>query len=330
MAGHKRSLLDWLLQQHPDTPKSRAKQWILAGRVSVDGVIIRQPHHEITNPSAAVALLDRHARHLDCGSGWQIHPRVTLLHLDSSLAIINKGSGLISVPTANTGLTALGILADFLAGRLKAQRRGSAGKSLPPAYRRLQPLPVHRLDQYTTGVFCVALNPSARGRLIDQLKSHTMKREYVAYVEGRPRTTKGTWRQWLQLSENGLRQRVTSARENNPDAVEAITHYEVITEYPLAEGKDFVTKLKLELETGRKHQIRIQAAAAGLPLIGDRTYNPRYRQEVPVESFLDFPRQALHAATLRLEHPEQPGKIMAWTAPIPYDLRQLEATLRAR
>ena len=113
-------------------------------------------------PGDALELLDRQATTLDCGSGWQIHPRVSLLYLDAALAIVNKGPGLISVPAPNCELSALSILADFLAGKLKAQDRGVAGKSLPPAYRRLEPLPVHRLDQYTSGVFCMATNPAAR------------------------------------------------------------------------------------------------------------------------------------------------------------------------
>jgi 23S rRNA-/tRNA-specific pseudouridylate synthase len=104
-----------------------------------------------------------------------------LLYLDSVLAIVNKGPGLISVPAANCDLSALSILADFLAGKLKAQQRGVAGKSLPPVYRCLEPLPVHWLDQYISGVFCIAKNPKAQHHRIEQLKAHTMQREYVAY-----------------------------------------------------------------------------------------------------------------------------------------------------
>ena len=325
-------LLDWLLRKHPDTPKSRAKQWILAGRVSVNGVVIRKPHQAMPDPGDALELGDRQAATLECGSGWQIHPRVSLLYLDSALAIVNKGPGLISVPAPNCELSALSILADFLAGKLKAQNRGVAGRSLPPAYRRLQPLPVHRLDQYTSGVFCMATNPAARGNLIEQLKVHSMKREYVAFVEGRPDAPSGTWRQWLQLSRDELRQHVLSgALPDAPDSEvrEAITHYEVVAEYPLAGGKSFATKLRLRLETGRKHQIRAQAAYAGLPLIGDRTYNPAWRGADRAGTVIDFPRQALHAEVLTLEHPDQPGRRMSWTAELPKDLRQLEAALRS-
>jgi 23S rRNA pseudouridine1911/1915/1917 synthase len=325
------TLLDWLLRKHPDTPRSRAKQWILAGRVSVDGRVIRKPHHLIRDPGDALELRSRHATTLSCGAGWQIHPRVSLLYLDSAFAIVNKGPGLISVPAPNCGLSALSILADFLSGKLKARDRSVAGKSLPPAYRRLQPLPVHRLDQYTSGVFCIATSPAARHHLIEQLKAHTMMREYVAFVEGRPGTPKGTWRQWLQLSTDETRQHIlspTQAKAPGAEAQEAITHYEVIAEYPIAGGKSFVTKLRLRLETGRKHQIRVQAAHAGLPLIGDRTYNPAYRGKGAATAPIDFPRQALHAEVLSLEHPDRPGARMTWTAALPRDLRQLEAALR--
>ena len=324
-------LLDWLLREHPDTPKTRAKQWIAAGRVSVNGVIIRKPHQVIPDPGETLELGGRRATTLDCGSGWQIHPRVSLLYLDHAFAIVNKGPGLISVPAPNCELSALSILADFLVGKLKARDRSVAGRSLPPAYRRLEPLPVHRLDQYTSGVFCIATSPAARHRLIEQLKARIMKREYVAFVEGKSGAPKGTWQNWLQLSRDEMRQHVLSDNHTNapgPEAQEAITHYEVIAEYPFRGGKGFVTKLRIRLETGRKHQIRVQAAFAGLPLIGDRTYNPAYRAQAHSNPPVDFPRQALHAEVLSLEHPDQPGRRMTWTAELPKDLRQLEAALR--
>jgi 23S rRNA pseudouridine1911/1915/1917 synthase len=327
------ALLHWLLRKHPDTPKTRAKQWILAGRVSVAGVILRKPHQMLRDPGDALRLLDRQATTLDCGSGWQIHPRVELLYLDSALAVVNKGPGLLSVPAARDDLSALSILADFLAGKLKALERGGAGRTLPPAYRKLQPMPVHRLDQYTSGVFSIAMNPAARYHLIEQLKAHTMKREYVAFVEGRAPSPKGVWRHWLELSEDELRQQIVpAARVAAPSsAQEAITHYEVIAEYPLADGHHVVTKLRLRLETGRKHQIRAQAAHSGLPLIGDRTYNPGCREKGRDErdgGHIPFPRQALHAEVLTLEHPQRPGQRMTWRAEMPKDLRQLEASLR--
>lgn len=329
--GTPQPLLHWVRQRHPSTPAGRAKQWILAGRVHVNGVACRKPHQPMPDPGETLVLGERHSTTLDCGTGWHIHPRVTLLHLDAALAVVNKGPGLIAVPAPNCTLSALSILADFLTGKLRARDRGVTGRALPPIYRRLKPLPVHRLDQHTSGVFCMATSAPARQHLIDQLKAHTMKREYVAFVEGHPPSPQGTWRHWLRLTHDELRQQVLSdaqAQALGPEAKEAVTHYEVIAEYPLVGGLRSVAKLRLRLQTGRKHQIRAQAAHVGLPLVGDRTYHPPRRGENLPRALDDFPRQALHAETLSLEHPDLPGRFMTWTAELPRDLRQLEAALR--
>jgi 23S rRNA pseudouridine1911/1915/1917 synthase len=328
----KRPLLHWLLQRYPETPKTRAKQWIQAGRVRIGGVVRRKPQDLLDNPGDALELLGRESVTLDCGSGWQIHPRLELMFLDSALAVVNKGPGLISVPASNTSISALSLLADFLAGKLKAQRVSQAGRTLPPMFRKLQPLPVHRLDQYTTGLFCMAMNPTARSHLIEQLIAHVMKRQYIAFVQGRAPQSKGTWHHWLQLSRDQLKQRVVAdGKAPAPTGAQhAVTHYEVLAEYPLAEIKTVVTKLRLRLETGRKHQIRAQAAHEGLPLIGDRAYNLNYQDPRHPGGPIAFSRQALHSEVLTLEHPERPGESLSWKADLPKDLRQLEAALRSR
>jgi 23S rRNA pseudouridine1911/1915/1917 synthase len=159
-----------------------------------------------------------------------------------------------------------------------------------------------------------------------------MRREYIAYVEGRPSTAKGTWRHWLRLSPDGQRQEVflgPAAKTHPAGAVEAVTHYEVIAEFPVLSSQQLVSKLRLKLETGCKHQIRIQAAAVGSPLIGDRTYNPRYQRDQIKNDRVEFPRQALHAQLLELEHPDWPGKELSWTSELPNDLRKLETQLRS-
>jgi 23S rRNA pseudouridine1911/1915/1917 synthase len=294
-----KTLLDWLLARYPDTPRTRAKQWITAGRVSVNGVVIRQPHKELPDPGSALVLLDRNATSLNCGpNGLPIHEKLVLVHLDTSLAIMNKAAGLLSVPAPTGELSAF----DILVAKLR---------TLPPAYRRLEASIVHRIDYYTSGLFCMALNPIARENLIEQVRTHTMRREYIAFVEGRPRQPKGAWRDWLKLNADETQQSVVT--RNTADAMESVTHYEVLAEFP------GVTKLRLRLETGRRHQIRVQAAHAGLPLVGDRLYNPRYRGR--------FPRQALHAELLSLTHPEQKRQ-MTFRAPLPEDLRRLETALR--
>ena len=296
-------LLDWLLRKFPDTPKKRAKEWIQAGRVTVAGNVIRQPHHRLPDPGATLQLLDRQATFLNCGRhGLPIHELMTLVHLDSSLAVVNKAAGVLSVPAPTGELSALEILTGYV-------------RTCPPAYRQLEPLVVHRIDFYTSGLFCLAMNPVARASLIEQVSAHTMRREYIAFVDGRPKQPKGTWRNWLKLTPDETEQTVVPG--NVEGATEAITHYEVVATYPQAG----ITKLRLRLETGRRHQIRVQAAQAGLPLIGDRKYHPRYRGR--------FPRQALHAELLSLTHPEQ-RRELTWTAPLPDDMRRLEAELTSQ
>lgn len=300
----RRSLLDWVCARYPDTPKTRAKQWIRAGRVSVRGVILRQPHLLLPDPGTDLELRSRHATAF---TERRIHPLVSILHLDRAVAVLDKGAGLLAISAHPRDVSAQSVLADFLAGRLP-------GAGLPPApYRLLRPLPVHRLDQYTSGVFCLAMNPAARRHLITQVKNRTLHREYIAYVEGKPSEASGTWCTWLKLSADKRRQLVVRCGSGGQ---QAITHFEVIRTFPEAD----VTKLRLRLVTGCKHQIRVQAAHAGLPLVGDRLYNPHPR--------IPFERQALHAAVLSLEHPDQPGVRCTWTAPLPADLVQLEARLR--
>jgi 23S rRNA pseudouridine1911/1915/1917 synthase len=225
---------------------------------------------------------------------------------------------MLSVPAPENEFSAQTVLTDFLAGKLR-------GRPVPAAYRHLVPSQVHRLDYFTSGVFCLAMNPLARRRLIEQLQKHTMRREYVAYAEGRVAQPKGTWRNWLKMSADEKQQLVISAaeaRQATDDSVEeAITHYDVLAKFPLPAGRGVVTKLHVQLETGRRHQIRVQAAHAGVPLVGDRTYNLKAGK-------ITFDRQALHAERLTLEHPDRPGKPMSWTAPLPPDLVELERMLR--
>ena len=177
----------------------------------------------------------------------------------------------------------------------------------------------------------MALQVRARTQLIAQIKAHTVQRQYIAFVQGRAAKRNGTWRDWLQLSNDGWRQFIISAdkRAVLANAQEAVTHYEVLDEFRLADGQSFVSKLRLQLETGLRHQIRIQAAHRGLPLVGDRTYNPNYQDSRPSSGLVPFARQALHAERLTLEHPDHPGQSMTWTTDLPKDLFRLERLLRS-
>ena len=194
----------------------------------------------------------------------KIHPKLTVLHLDSSLAIVDKGAGLLSVPSKeHQGKSALDVLGDYLNDpKGDGTRRRLFGSS-----SKIRPLPVHRLDQYTSGLLCIALNPEARSVLIEQLRSHELLREYVALCDGESEQRSGSWRHYLRLDKAGYRQAVFD--EPTEGASEAITHFTVEKVFK----RHHVTRMRIRLETGFKHQIRIQAAEAGLSLIGDRLYH---------------------------------------------------------
>jgi 23S rRNA pseudouridine1911/1915/1917 synthase len=325
-----RPLLDLVLEKFPDTPRKRAKEWIVAGRVSVAGKTERKPNQMFPADHGRLELQGRGLAPLVPDEEWRIHPRLSLIHLDASLAIVNKGAGLLSVPAPITDVSALSILNDFLAGKLRGLGPRTTVRRLPPAIQQLRPLPVHRLDQFTTGVLCLALNPAARTALAEQFAAHTASRQYVAFIDGRPRSPRGTWRHWLRFDDNALRQQVFT-QPGSPDALESVTHYEVIEEFILGKTGHVISKMRFKLETGRTHQIRAQAAQEGLPLVGDRTYHPLYHPSQRDHAVIPIPceRQALHAETLELTHPVS-NQRQQWSAPIPADLQELERALRGR
>lgn len=292
-------------QKFPDSPRTRIKQWIEQGRVRVNGVVVRRATAEVAE-SAQVELVSRQQMEWRPARPYRIHPLVSVLHLDRDVAVVTKGAGLLAVPAPGQSRSAMRILGGWL-----------AGDESPPPFRALRPMPVHRLDQYTSGVMCFALNAAARAHLIDQFAHHRVERTYIAYVEGRPAAAHGEWRHLLRFDEEKMRQRVVGEAGEQPrraGTVEAVTRFEVLETFGA------VTKLRLRLETGRTHQIRVQAARVGLPLLGDRRYHPEGGG-----TWID--RQALHAETLTVEHPGTHHR-MTWQAALPADLVELESRLR--
>jgi 23S rRNA pseudouridine1911/1915/1917 synthase len=317
------TLIELLHRVYPDTPRTRLKKWIDMGRIRVEGEVVRQANRPILNPQAKIQLLGQEELAQWFRPKWAIHPKLSLLYMDTSVAAVDKGPGLLAVPAAGQSMSAMSIFGGFLAS-------GKGDKRLPSSFRVLRPQPVHRLDQYTSGVLCFAMNPNARAHLIEQFSKHTARRSYIAYVDGKAKKPHGTWRHLLRFDEDKLRQRVVGTGTDKPrreGTVLAVTHYEVLEEYPTPDG--MVSKLRLELETGRTHQIRVQAAEERLPLIGDRNYHPLYRAAKKEQIHLPilFDRQALHAASLELEHPDHAGKKIIWNAPLPEDLQELEYRL---
>jgi len=316
-----KTLLDWAARLCPDSPRKRLKDWIAAGRFCLDGRVVTKAGLRIADPGGALTLGAPEKSAAALGHRKRIHPKLVLVYLDSDLAIVDKEAGLLSVPTENQAkISAIEVLSNYLNdSRGEATRRSFFGSA-----DAVKPLPVHRLDQYTSGLLCIALNDDARRHLIKQLRSHDFLREYIAYGDGDTLEAKGTWRNFLKLDERGYDQKLFNEPEEG--ATEAVTHYQVEEVF----ARHHVAKLRIRLETGLKHQIRIQAAAHDMPLIGDRIYHPSTQKAVAKKGAqlpYGFKRQALHAETIGIVHPSS-GKKVKFQSKIPGDMQLLEERLR--
>jgi 23S rRNA pseudouridine1911/1915/1917 synthase len=206
-----------------------------------------------------------------------------VLHLDEALVVVDKPSGLLSVH-------APGSTRSDLKRRLD-QRLES----------RLYP--VQRLDRYTTGVLAYARSKEAKEALVPQFREHTVRREYLGVVEGVPRPYRSALRVVL-VEDRTMKVRLARPGEQGEEA---------ITEYEVLETLGSISLCRFLLHTGKKHQIRVQMAGIGHPLVGDRAYG---------SPSPEIGRPALHASTLELKHPLT-GEWMRWEAPLPDDLRRL-------
>jgi len=327
MTKEQKSALEWLARAYPDSPKKRLKEWFANGRVSLDGDIITKPHLLLADPGERLGIgkVEAAGRVLAKRMPLRLHAQVNLLYIDRSLAIVNKGAGILSVPGGpeETQNSALKVLEKYLANQAPPGTKPSAA----PA----RPLPVHRLDQYTSGLLCFAMNPSARDHLVKQVRSHSFIREYLALGDGRLDPPRGRWKSWFKLDAEGLEQAVFE--EPAPGATEAVSDYEVLDtiSWGSAANTHYVSRLRLRLKSGLKHQLRIHAARAGVPLLGDRHYHPDFKKAAELGSPPPYgcKRQALHASSIGFIHPET-GKTKRFNSKFPRDLAEFEAELRAK
>ena len=165
----------------------------------------------------------------------------------------------------------------------------------------------HRLDRPVSGVMVVVKNVRAAKRISEQLRERTVTKIYWAMVEGGVETESGTWTDWMRKIPDEAKSEIVD--EDHPDAKKAILRYQVLHS---ADGK---TLLQIELETGRTHQIRLQCASRGLPIVGDSLYDAAstFGPET-----LDLRKRwiALQARRLAFIHPISKEPIDQ-TAPIP-------------
>ncbi|GMU66723.1 MAG: hypothetical protein AMXMBFR36_29970 [Acidobacteriota bacterium] len=283
-----------LCRQRPELSFTRAKRVIEAGQVRVDGAVERDPAAFV--PFGAEVDFDPARPVLPRG---EAAAPVEILHADGDVVVVDKPAGVLTQPTPADER-------DTLLSRVSRALAKSGG-------RRPWVGVVHRLDKESSGLVVFATSRRALAALQEQLLERSLSRVYEAVVEGDPARDGGTFDRPLVGDGTRRRRWVAGPGERGKPAV---TRWQVVARYGVA------TRVRVWLETGRTHQIRIHFAAAGHPVVGDRVY--RRPDAPPFE--IEFPRQALHAAELGFLHPAD-GRPMRFTAPRPADLERLLAAL---
>ena len=284
----------------PDYSRARLQHWIKQGLVSVDGTTAARPRDKVLGGELVEleAILDDQVE--CCPEPIPLE----IMYEDEALLIINKPAGLVVHPAAGNP-------------------DGTLQNALLHHDEKLIQLPragiVHRLDKETSGLLVIAKTTAAHKHLVEQLQEHSVKREYRAVVTG-VMTAGGMVDQPIARHPS---QRTRMAV--HPSGKTAVTHYRVLDKFR------FHTHVKVVLETGRTHQIRVHMAHIRYPLAGDPVYGGRLRIPAKISPELEamlrrFRRQALHARKLGLQHP-QTGEWMEWSAEPPEDMQDLLAVL---
>jgi len=220
---------------------------------------------------------------------------------DTHLLFVDKPAGLLTVPAEQGGEASL---ADAVSDHYR--RRGM---------KHAQLFIVHRLDRFTSGVLVFARTPEALHHLKKLFAMHKLQRTYRAILVGELPENQGTLKGHLIEHAKTLKMRVVDPKRKEAEGSQsAVTHYRVVERLP---GH---TVVEVELETGRRNQIRVQFADRGFPLLGDQVYG----EESPL---LD--RQALHAEVLGVKHPVTEQMVLV-TAPLPKDFEAALKALRAK
>lgn len=296
-SGEARTRLDvWVRARCPALSRERVQGLLKAGLITVDGSV--RSAHRLLRPGNRVRV------EIPAPVSVELTPQdipIEILHEDAGIVVVNKPAGLVVHPAAGH---ASGTLVNALLYRC-GDLAGIGGERRPGI--------VHRLDKDTSGVMVVAKSDEAMAALVSQFKAGTVHKEYLAIVCGHPEPRTGCIETLIGRSARDRKRMSATPRSGR----RAVTRYEVLTAFA---GSALV---RVVIETGRTHQIRVHLAHVGCPVVGDRQYGVRKpRGDVPVA-----PRQMLHADILEFEHPARRERVR-FHAPLPADMRAVLDALR--
>lgn len=283
-------------QLFPDYSRARLQEWIKDEHLLVNGRSVKANAKLGGGESLTLQVTLA-----DAGEWLPEAMDLQVVYEDDAILVIDKPAGLVVHPAAGnyTGTLLNGLLHYY-----------PAIKTVPRAGI------VHRLDKDTTGLMVVAKTLQAQTQLVSQMQARSVSREYVAFVIGAC-PAQGTVDAAIGRDPKN-RKKMAVVRNGGK---EAITHYKKLAQFgPFS-------LLRLQLETGRTHQIRVHMAHLGYPLLGDPNYGKKLPKSLDIsgelyERLQGFERQALHAERLALVHPSS-GEQHQWEAPWPLDMQTL-------
>lgn len=285
----------------PEFSRSRLQTWIKSGDLTVNGDSAR-PKDKMLGGELLRLVAEQEEQ-----GDWQAENiPLDIVYEDDDILVVNKPENLVVHPAAgNATGTLLNGLLFHCPDLINIPRAGI----------------VHRLDKDTTGLMVVAKTLQAHADLVEQLQERSVSREYEAVVTG---VMTGGGMVEANIGRHPKQRQKQAVLDFG--GKEAITHYRVLKRYRNH------THIRLKLETGRTHQIRVHMAHIGYPLVGDLTYAGRFKipkQTEPelLDALRNFGRQALHAECLGLIHPRS-GEYMEWQRDLPDDMQELISLLR--
>ncbi|MDO8954767.1 MAG: 23S rRNA pseudouridine(1911/1915/1917) synthase RluD [Gammaproteobacteria bacterium] len=290
-----------LAELFPDYSRSRLQLWLKAGQIKVDDKIKRAKDKVIGGERIIVEA------EMIAEPSWQAEDiALTIVYEDDSLLVINKPVGLVVHPGAgNSEGTLLNALLHHIPSLGELPRAGI----------------VHRLDKDTSGLMVVAKTLQSHHSLVDQLQNRSVSREYEAIATG---VMTSGFSVDLPIGRHPTqRTKMAVLKEGGK---EAITHVRILARYRQ------YCHLRVKLETGRTHQIRVHLSHRNYPLLGDGVYGkrlvlPKNASEELSEALRGYKHQALHARRLSLLHPVSAER-MTWEADIPEDMQAIIELLK--